>query len=387
MEFSGRIPDWVAELRTRAPGRRDRRLRRALAGTRRARRRDARRLPGAGRADRSRRRRARRARCSSPSATCRRASACPAPALQLWAETDVFDEERQTHEKRRSATRTFLSDFRDLKIGDLDRPRRQRHRRLRRPEEDRGRARDAGVHGAPLRRRGQALRPGRAARSRPEIHRRLAPRARQAGRDDLGEGEDARQEGDARHGGGAAQALRLAQGHPRPRLQPRQPLAAGVRGRVRVGSDDRSAERRHRHQARHGIADADGSPAVRRRRLRQDRSRDARRVQGGHGRQAGRGPRADDRARVPAPEDAEGSLRRVPGPHRHGQPLPHQGGAEGDARRSRGRQGRDHRRHAPAAVEGRASSATSACSSSTRSSASASRTRSGSSSSRSASTS
>ena len=43
----------------------------------------------------------------------------PGAALQLWAETDVFDEERQTHEKRRSATRTFLSDFRDLKVGDL----------------------------------------------------------------------------------------------------------------------------------------------------------------------------------------------------------------------------------------------------------------------------
>jgi transcription-repair coupling factor (superfamily II helicase) len=43
----------------------------------------------------------------------------PAAALQLWAENDVFDEERHTHEKRRSATRTFLSDFRDLKIGDL----------------------------------------------------------------------------------------------------------------------------------------------------------------------------------------------------------------------------------------------------------------------------
>ena len=43
----------------------------------------------------------------------------PGAALQLWAETDVFDEDRQTHEKRRSATRTFLSDFRDLKVGDL----------------------------------------------------------------------------------------------------------------------------------------------------------------------------------------------------------------------------------------------------------------------------
>jgi transcription-repair coupling factor (superfamily II helicase) len=43
----------------------------------------------------------------------------PDAALQLWAETDVFEEERRVHERRRSATRTFLSDFRDLKAGDL----------------------------------------------------------------------------------------------------------------------------------------------------------------------------------------------------------------------------------------------------------------------------
>ena len=43
----------------------------------------------------------------------------PAAALQVWSETDVFEEERTTHERRRSATRTFLSDFRDLKVGDL----------------------------------------------------------------------------------------------------------------------------------------------------------------------------------------------------------------------------------------------------------------------------
>nr|MBA2305636.1 DEAD/DEAH box helicase [Acidobacteriota bacterium] len=44
----------------------------------------------------------------------------PDAALQLWAETDVFEEERKaTHERRRSAARTFLSDFRDLKLGDL----------------------------------------------------------------------------------------------------------------------------------------------------------------------------------------------------------------------------------------------------------------------------
>ena len=98
---------------------------------------------------------------------------------------------------------------------------------------------------------------------------------------------------------------------PGPRLQPRLALAAGVRGRVRVRADARSDDRHRRHQARHGIADADGPAALRRRRLRQDRGRDARRVQGGHGRQAGRGPRADDGARVPAPEDAEGAVRRV----------------------------------------------------------------------------
>jgi transcription-repair coupling factor (superfamily II helicase) len=43
----------------------------------------------------------------------------PDAGLQLWAETDVFEEERKTHERRRSAARTFLSDFRDLKVGDL----------------------------------------------------------------------------------------------------------------------------------------------------------------------------------------------------------------------------------------------------------------------------
>jgi transcription-repair coupling factor (superfamily II helicase) len=43
----------------------------------------------------------------------------PDPGLQLWSETDVFEEDRQTHDRRRSAARTFLSDFRDLKVGDL----------------------------------------------------------------------------------------------------------------------------------------------------------------------------------------------------------------------------------------------------------------------------
>ena len=110
-------------------------------------------------------------------------------------------------------------------------------------------------------------------------------------------------------------------------------LAAGIRGRVRVRADAGSEDGDRRHQARHGIADADGPPALRRRRLRQDRSRDARRVQGGDGRQAGRVPRADDRAGVSASEDAAGSASpafpvRIDMVSR----FRTQGGAEGGAR-------------------------------------------------------
>jgi transcription-repair coupling factor (superfamily II helicase) len=43
----------------------------------------------------------------------------PGAGLTLFAEADVFEEERRVHERRRSATHQFLSDFRDLKIGDL----------------------------------------------------------------------------------------------------------------------------------------------------------------------------------------------------------------------------------------------------------------------------
>jgi transcription-repair coupling factor (superfamily II helicase) len=39
--------------------------------------------------------------------------------LQLYGETDLFEEERRTHDRRQSVARSFLSDFRDLKVGDL----------------------------------------------------------------------------------------------------------------------------------------------------------------------------------------------------------------------------------------------------------------------------
>ncbi|MBM3770245.1 MAG: transcription-repair coupling factor [Acidimicrobiia bacterium] len=43
----------------------------------------------------------------------------PDAALQLYAESDVFEEDRHAPERRRSATKAFLSDLRDLKVGDL----------------------------------------------------------------------------------------------------------------------------------------------------------------------------------------------------------------------------------------------------------------------------
>jgi transcription-repair coupling factor (superfamily II helicase) len=43
----------------------------------------------------------------------------PAAALLLFTEADLFEEDRKLAERRKSASRTFLSDFRDLKVGDL----------------------------------------------------------------------------------------------------------------------------------------------------------------------------------------------------------------------------------------------------------------------------
>jgi transcription-repair coupling factor (superfamily II helicase) len=43
----------------------------------------------------------------------------PDGRLTIYAEADIFEEERRAPERRRSATKAFLSDLRDLKVGDL----------------------------------------------------------------------------------------------------------------------------------------------------------------------------------------------------------------------------------------------------------------------------
>ena len=122
---------------------------------------------------------------------------------------------------------------------------------------------------------------------------------------------------------------------------------------------------------RHGEHAADGPPARRRRRLRQDRDRRARRVQGGAGRAAGRGARADDDSRRPARAHVRRAPRRFSDRVAALRRFQTREGAEGGARRARGEKGRHRHRHAPAAQPRRRRSPTSASSSSTRSIASA----------------
>ena len=94
-EFRGRIPDWIAERQAGARSRRHHALRRQHARPRRAHRRAAARLRDPRAARRPRPTSASKAPCSSPKACCRAASGCPTPALQIYAETDVFEEERR----------------------------------------------------------------------------------------------------------------------------------------------------------------------------------------------------------------------------------------------------------------------------------------------------
>ena len=76
---------------------------------------------------------------------------------------------------------------------------------------------------------------------------------------------------------------------------PDTPVAARGGGGVPVRGDARPAAGHRRGEGRHGAADPDGPPRVRRRRVRQDRGRGAGRVQGGAGRQAGGRARARPR--------------------------------------------------------------------------------------------
>ncbi len=87
-----------------------------------------------------------------------------------------------------------------------------------------------------------------------------------------------------------------------------------------------------RNEARHGGTALDGSPDLRRRRLRQNRGRDSRRLQGGDGRQTGRRPHPDDRARAAAFRNVSPANARLSGANRNAEPVPLAGGTAQGAR-------------------------------------------------------
>ena len=115
----------------------------------------------------------------------------------------------------------------------------------------------------------------------------------------------------------AKRAARLGHAFAHPAARPR-----GVRRRLRLRGDARPGRGDRGGDHRHGGRQADGPPGVRRRRLRQDRGRAARRVRRGRRQQAGGDPLPDHAARRAAFPDLHRPLRRLAGEDRGAVPLP-----------------------------------------------------------------
>ena len=226
----------------------------------------------------------------------------PAANLLVFAESDLFEEERRAAERRRSATRSFVSDFRDLKVGDLV------------VHVDNGIGRFVGL-------KKLAASPGHEEQEFMEL--------RYAGDDKLFVSLE-RLDLVQKYTGGAAPALDKLGGTTWEKAKTRvkkamrdmaEELLKLYAARKAVVGHAFSPDS-HWHQEfadafeydltadqqsaiaditrEHGIADPHGSAALRRRRVRQDGSRDARGIQGHDGRQAGGVSGADDRAGLPA---------------------------------------------------------------------------------------
>ena len=239
----------------------------------------------------------------------------------------------------------------------LRRPLDARHRHLRGHPQDRHAGRHEGLHQAALREKRHAVRAGHAARHGREIHRPARGRRREAApprRRGVAEGQDARARRSQGHRQRAHHALRAAHEAEGLRLPRGHRLAARLRSPFRIQRDGGPAPLHQRDQKRHGARRADGPPALRRRRLRQNRGRAARGVQVRDGRQAVRDPRADDDPRLAALPDRFKAHGGLPGRHRAALALPHAEAAGRDPAQAEARQHRPDRRHAPACLQGRA---------------------------------
>ena len=195
--------------------------------------------------------------------------------------------------------------------GRLRRPLPTRRRPLRRHGEAHHRRRGARLPAARVPRRRQALRAVRPDRRGASLHGWRDADAAPAGRLGVAAHQESRACRGARGGAGAGAAVPASGDHAGPRVRGRLTVAARVGAGVPVPGDARSAQGHRRREGRHGGARADGPPRVRRRRLRQDRGRHPRRVQGGAGRQAGGGARAHDAAGAAAPAARSASASRA----------------------------------------------------------------------------
>ena len=126
-----------------------------------------------------------------------------------------------------------------------------------------------------------------------EIHfaRRRRTPTRPPGHHRLGSPQIARQKIRQRHGRSASRTLRRAKTRRRPHFSAGYQFHPRIRRRLRIRRNHRPAARHRRRQTRHGIQSAHGPPALRRRGLRQNRSRHARRLQSHRRFQTGRHPR------------------------------------------------------------------------------------------------
>ena len=215
----------------------------------------------------------------------------------------------------------------------LRRPRGPRHRPLLRLRHQDPRRGDTRLPGARVPRRRPRLRPDRPAGPDQPLHgrRRGRARAQPPRREALAEHEvpgAPLRPGDGRR---PDQPLRRAPGAQGPRLLARRRDADGLRGGLPLSRDRRSDGRDRRGQGRHGVGAADGPPDLRRRRLRQDRDRAARRPQGGGGRQAGDDARADDDPRPAALRHLPRALRGHAVQRRDGLPAAQAGRGQAES--------------------------------------------------------
>ena len=144
----------------------------------------------------------------------------------------------------------------------------------------------------------------------------------------------------------ADRAVREASGQPGLRLFARQLHAARAGSLVHLRGHARPANGHAARQAGHGKSRADGPAGLRRRRVRQDRNRDPRGLQGRHRLEAGRRAGPHDHPRTATLPYVQRAAEGVPRPHRAPEPPQKREGDAPDSRRGQKRQDRHPDRHA-----------------------------------------